>query len=165
MSRKLALVWAMTDARLIGKGNALPWHLPEDLKHFRAVTTGHAILMGRLTHQSIGKALPGRRNIVVTRDPSQVADGCETAPTLEAALSLAYEADDEPRIIGGARLYAEALPRATKLFLTEVHRKVEGDVFFPALDRSEWREVERRAAETPDVEFVVLERATATDAA
>ena len=160
MSRKLALVWAMSDARVIGNGNDLPWRLPEDLKHFRAVTTGHAIVMGRLTHQSIGKALPGRRNIVVTRHPAQVAEGCETAPTLDAALALAYETDEEPRIIGGARLYAEALPRATKLFLTEVHRKVAGDVFFPELDRRAWRELERRAGEAPDVEFVVLERAT-----
>lgn len=160
MSTKLALVWAMSDDRIIGHGNGLPWRLPEDLKHFRAVTTGHAIVMGRLTHQSIGKALPGRRNIVVTRHPAQVAEGCETAPTLDAALALAYETDEEPRIIGGARLYAEALPRATKLFLTEVHRKVVGDVFFPELDRSAWRELERRAGEAPDVEFVVLERAT-----
>jgi len=165
MSRKLALVWAMSDARIIGRGNELPWRLPEDLKHFRAVTTGHAILMGRLTHQSIGKALPGRRNIVVTTHPERVAEGCETAPTLEAALALAYEADDEPRVIGGARLYAEALPKATKLFLTEVHRVVEGDVLFPELDRSAWRETERRAAESPDVEFVVLERVSSTAAA
>lgn len=156
--KKLALVWAMTDERVIGKGNELPWRLPEDLKHFRAVTTGHAILMGRLTHQSIGRALPGRRNIVVTSRPELVAEGCEAAPSLEAALAMAYETDDEPRIIGGARLYADALPVATKLFLTEVHRPIEGDVFFPQLDRAAWREIERRPGETPDVEFVVLER-------
>lgn len=165
MSKKLALVWAMTDERVIGKGNELPWRLPEDLKHFRAVTTGHAILMGRLTHQSIGRALPGRRNIIVTSRPELVAEGCEVAPSLEAALAMAYESDDEPRIIGGARLYADALPAATKLFLTEVHRKIEGDVFFPELDRGAWRELERRAGETPDVEFVVLERISSTAAA
>ena len=87
-----------------------------------------------------------------------MAEGCEAAPTLEAALALAYETDDEPRVIGGARLYAEALPTATKLFLTEVHLEVDGDVLFPELDRSGWREIERRAGETPGVEFVVLER-------
>ena len=148
----------MSDARVIGKGNALPWHIPEDLKHFRAVTTGHVIVMGRLTHQSIGKALPGRINVVVTRDPSAVAAGCEARPTLDLALELAWKSDDEPRIVGGARIYAEALPRATKIFLTEIHRAVEGDVFFPELDRSAFRETERRKGEAEGVEYVILER-------
>ncbi len=157
MTRKLALVVAMSDARVIGKGNALPWHIPEDMKHFRAVTMGHVIVMGRLTHQSIGKALPGRTNVVVTSDPGAVADGCVAKRTLAEALELAWTTDEEPRIIGGARIYAEALPLVTKIFLTEVHRDVAGDVVFPPLDRSRFRETERRRGETPDVDFVVLE--------
>lgn len=156
--RGLAIVVAVSDAGIIGKDNALPWHIPEDLKHFRAVTTGHVIVMGRLTHASIGKALPGRTNVVVTRDPSAIAEGCEARTTLAEALELAWQTDDEPRVIGGARLYAEALPLATKIYLTEVHREVEGDVRFPSFDRSLFRETERRKGETPDVEFVTLER-------
>jgi dihydrofolate reductase len=156
--KKLALVVAMSDARVIGKGNALPWHIPEDMKHFRAVTMGHVIVMGRLTHQSIGKALPGRTNVVVTRDPSTVAAGCVPKASLAEALAFAWQSDEEPRVIGGARIYADALPLATKLFVTEVHREVEGDVWFPPLDRSVFREIERRPGETHDVEFVTLER-------
>lgn len=155
---RLALVVAMNDDRIIGKGNALPWHIPEDMKHFRAVTMGHVIVMGRLTHQSIGKALPGRTNVVVTRHPELVAAGCETRPTFGEALELAWRTDEEPRVVGGARIYAEALPLATTIFLTEVHRAVEGDVRFPAIDRTAFRETERRKGESADVEYVVLER-------
>jgi dihydrofolate reductase len=158
VTRKLALVVAMSDERIIGNGNALPWHIPEDMKHFRAVTMGHVIVMGRLTHQSIGKALPGRTNVVVTREPTAVAAGCETRTTLADALSLAWQTDEEPRIVGGARIYAEAMPLVTKIFLTEVHRKVVGDVFFPELDRAAFHETERRKGDADDVEFVVLER-------
>ncbi|CAN5273139.1 dihydrofolate reductase [soil metagenome] len=158
LRRSLAIVVAMNDDRIIGIGNALPWHIPEDMKHFRAVTMGHVIVMGRLTHQSIGKALPGRTNVVVTRDPSAVAADCESRTTFTDALELAYRTDAEPRVVGGARIYAEALPLTTKSFLTEVHRKVEGDVFFPSIDRSVFRETERRKGEAEDVEYVILER-------
>lgn len=158
MTRKLALVVAMNDDRVIGKGNALPWHIPEDMKHFRAVTMGHVIVMGRLTHQSIGKALPGRTNVVVTRDPSAVAEGAIARSSLDDALALAWQTDEEPRVVGGARIYAEALPRATTIFLTEVHRAVDGDVLFPAFDRSAFVEIERRRGEASDVEFVTLVR-------
>lgn len=159
MSRGVALVFAMSDARVIGKDGGLPWHVPEDMKHFRRVTIGHAVIMGRLTYQSMGKPLPGRRNIVVTRAPGARFEGCEVVNTLDAALELAWETDDEPRVIGGSQIYALALPRATRMFMTEIHRDVDGDVRFPEFDRGEWREVERRRGQTPDVEFVTLERA------
>lgn len=152
----LALVVAVSDRGVIGKGGELPWRLPEDLRHFKATTMGHAIIMGRKTHASIGRPLPGRRNIVVSRT-ADAFDGCELARSLEEAIALARTTDPEPRIIGGATLYDEALPLATKIFLTEVHLEVEGDTFFH-LDRAGWRETSRRAADTEGVEFVTLER-------
>ena len=169
MKRPLCLVFAMSDDRVIGKGNGLPWHIPEDLRHFKNVTLGHAVIMGRKTYDTVGKPLPKRRNIIVTRDASLRREGAvaaserprdvEYAPTLEAALALAYETDEEPRILGGAQIYALALPIATRMIVTFVHRDVEGDARFPEIDWSEWREVSRRKAETePDVEFVELTR-------
>lgn len=152
----LALVVAIGEGGVIGKGGELPWRIPEDLRYFKAMTMGHAIIMGRKTHASIGRPLAGRRNIVVSRTADAFA-GCELARSLEEAITLAREADSEPRVIGGAQLYLEALPLATRIFLTEVHRVVDGDAFFP-LDRSGWRETSRRAAETEGVEFVTLER-------
>lgn len=156
----LALVVAVARNGAIGHEGGLPWHVPEDLKHFRRVTLGHAIIMGRRTHESIGRPLPKRRNIVVSRDPDRRFEGCERAGSLEEAVEMARRGGDPmPMVIGGASLYAEALPRANRIYLTEVDREVEGDTFFPDWDRSAFREVERRpAAETPGVCFVILER-------
>ena len=154
----LALVVAVADGGVIGVAGALPWKISEDLKHFKSVTMGHAILMGRKTYESIGRPLPGRRNIVITRRRELAIDGCEVASSLDEALALARAHDDEPRVVGGAAIYEAALPLATKIFLTEVHRQVSGDTFFPPFDRSAWRETERRKGETPDVDFVTLER-------
>lgn len=154
----LALIVAMAHNGVIGKSGALPWHIPEDLKHFRRVTTGHAIIMGRTTHVSIGKPLPNRRNIVVSRSASFAAEGCEVAHTLDEAIALARQTDPEPVIIGGAAVYEEALPFVTRMYLTEVQRDVDGDVRFPDFDRSAWREVERRPGESAEVAFVLLER-------
>ena len=152
----LALVVAIGDGGVIGKDGGLPWRIPEDLQHFKAMTTGHAIIMGRKTHASIGRPLKDRRNIVVSRRADGF-DGCELARSLEEAIALARTTDEEPRIIGGAHLYDEALPLATRIFLTEVHRNVDGDAFFH-LDRSGWRETSRKAGESEGVEFVTLER-------
>ena len=116
--RPLALIVGFSRNRGIGLRGAMPWHLPEDLKRFKALTMGHAILMGRKTHQSIGRALPGRRNLVITRGPATFP-GCEVASSLEAALKR-VEQDALPFIIGGAQLYAEALPQVTQLFLTQL---------------------------------------------
>ena len=152
----LALVVAIADGGVIGSGGGLPWRIPEDLQHFKSVTMGHAIIMGRKTHASIGRALAGRRNIVVSRTADRF-DGCEKATSLEEAIALARATDDEPRIIGGATIYDAALALATRIYLTEIHRKVEGDAFF-RFDRAAWREVERRTAQSDGVEFVTLER-------
>jgi dihydrofolate reductase len=154
--RKLAIVVATSDDGVIGKAGAVPWHIPEDMRHFRTMTLGHAVVMGRLTYDSMGKPLNGRRNIVVSRN-ARAIEGCEVTPTVDAALELAWTTDDEPRVIGGGQIYAEALPRVTTIYLTEVHRKVEGDAFF-RFDRTEWVEVERKTRDVPDVEYVTLVR-------
>ncbi len=158
MSEPLALVVAVASNGVIGKGGGLPWRIPEDMKHFRRVTTGHAVIMGRKTWESIGKPLVNRRNIVVTRTPGYTAEGAEVAASVDEAIARARQTDDEPRVIGGAEIYRATLPLATRLFLTEVHRDVEGDVSFPPFDRAEWREVERRAGEDPTVQYVTLEK-------
>ena len=141
MKRSLALIVAMSKNRVIGRDGDLPWHIPEDLKHFRRNTVGHAIIMGRKTYDSIGRPLPKRRNIVVTRQTGLMIEGCEVVHSLEDALNLAYQQDSEPRIIGGATLYKAALPMTTRLFLTEVDQIVDGDTFFPDFDVDDWSEV------------------------
>ncbi|MBX3233851.1 MAG: dihydrofolate reductase [Labilithrix sp.] len=152
----LTLVVAIGDGGVIGKDGALPWKISEDMRHFKSVTMGHAVIMGRKTHASIGRPLDGRRNIVVSRTADGF-DGCETARSIEEAIERARTTDDEPHVIGGAAIYEAALPLATKIHLTEVHRAVEGDAFFH-LDRSGWRETARRKGESEGVEFVTLER-------
>ena len=138
----LSLICAVARNGVIGRAGELPWHLPADLAHFKRVTWGKPIAMGRRTHESIGRALPGRRNIVVTRRRSYRPEGCETAPGLDAARALC-EGKDELIVIGGAMLYAEALPHASRIYLTRVRAEVEGDVRFPDFDPDEWVEVER----------------------
>ena len=154
----LAMVVAIGDNGAIGKDGKVPWRISEDLKHFKKVTMGHAIIMGRKTWDEVGRPLPGRRNLVVTRSAGLVLEGAEVFPTLEAAIAAARTTDDEPHIIGGSTIYDAAMPLATRIHLTEVHRDVEADTFFPPFDRTVWREVERRPAETEGVEFVTLER-------
>jgi len=151
----IGLVVAVARNGGIGKNNALPWRIPEDLKRFKALTLGHPVIMGRATHESIGKPLVERRNIVVSTSRSEFP-GCEVARSFDEAITLAQTSDTMPMIIGGARLYAEALPQATHLFLTEVDRDVEADTFFPTWDRLQWRELKREKAQTPDVSFVDL---------
>ena len=158
MSAPLSMVVAVGDNGAIGKDGNVPWRIPEDLKHFKNVTMGHAIIMGRKTWDEVGKPLPGRRNLVVTRNADLVLEGAEVFTTLEAAIAAARMTDPEPFVIGGSVLYALAMPLATRLYYTEVHRTVEADTFFPPFDRSAWREVERRPGETEGVEFVTLER-------
>jgi len=155
--KPLALVVAVADNGAIGKDGQLPWRIPEDLKHFKNVTMNHAVIMGRKTFDSIGKVLPGRRFVIVTRQSGLTIPDAEVASSLEEAIAVARKTDDEPRIIGGAEIYKAALPLVTKIFLTEVHRDVDGDAFFQ-LDRSGFREVERRKGEAEGVEFVTLER-------
>ena len=138
----IQIVVAKARNGVIGRDNALPWRLPEDLAHFKRVTIGHPVVMGRKTWDSIGRPLPGRRNIVVTRDPAWSAVGAERAGSLGEAL-LAGANEERLSFIGGASLYAEAMPRAHELIVTEIARDFDGDVFLPTIDSSVWREVSR----------------------
>lgn len=157
--KPLAMVVCVANGGTIGKDGTLPWHLPEDLRHFKAVTMGHAMIMGRKTYASIGRALPGRRSLVVTRDRGFSAPGCDVFGSLDEAIAAARATDDEPRIIGGSSLYAEALAQTTRIYLTRLHRDVEGDTFFPLDALADFDLRETRKAETPDVEMQILERA------
>lgn len=143
-----SLVVAVARNGVIGRDNRLPWRLPDDLAYFKRVTMGHPVVMGRRTWQSIGKPLPGRTNIVVTHDPRLEAPGCVVAHSLEEAWRAA-EGADEACVIGGTTLFAETLPVADVIHLTEVEADVEGDTYFPDFDRSAWRETEvaRHAAD------------------
>lgn len=135
----LALICAVARNGVIGKGGSLPWHLPDDLAHFKRTTMGKPIILGRRTHESIGQALPGRRNIVVTRNPGFRAEGCETVASLAEALQACGDAP-ESVVVGGAALYAEALPQADCIYLTRVEADAEGDVLFPVWNPAEWVE-------------------------
>lgn len=138
----LSLIAALDRHRAIGKGNALPWHLPADLKRFKALTMGKPVLMGRKTAESLGRALPGRRNLVLTRSGRVPFDGMEAIASLDEALALGGEVC----VIGGGEIYALALPRATHLHLTHVDTIVDGaDAFFPAFDARQWNVVSRQA--------------------
>lgn len=167
-TEELGLVAAVARGGVIGQEGGhlgLPWHIPEDLAHFKRLTTGHAIVMGRKTYETIGRPLPKRLNVVLSRDPEfapRPAKGdLRVARGLDEALAIARSAEVEapPMIIGGSTIYALALPRVTHLYLTEIDRDVEGDAFFPSFDRAAFDEIERRRAETADVTFVTLVRA------
>ncbi len=159
----VSLVVAMAEGRVIGAGGRLPWHLPADLRHFRRLTLGKPVVMGRRTFESIGRPLPGRTNIVVTRKLDVRLPGVAVAPDVEAALAMARPLG-EAMVIGGAALYAAALPLALRIYLTEVHARLDGDTWFPEFDPDQWRERER-IDHDPDpanpypYSFVVLERA------
>ena len=139
----LALIVAYARNRVIGRDGAMPWHYRDDLQHFKRVTLGHPILMGRRTYESIGRSLPGRRNLVLTRQAGYTAEGCEVFSSLEDALSAARRTDDLPFVIGGAALYRLALPQVTHLYLTEIQEEVQGDTYFPEIDEQAWQETER----------------------
>ena len=136
----------MTRERVIGRDGDLPWHLPADLRHFKATTMGKPIVMGRRTYESIGKPLPGRHNIVVSRNPGWQADGVTAVTSLQAAVDAAGEVP-EIMIIGGAQLYSAGLPAATRMYVTFIERGIDGDTFFPRLDWSQWRLCERSATQ------------------
>jgi dihydrofolate reductase len=163
---RIALIVAMADDRVIGRDGGLPWRIPADLKFFKAKTMGKPIVMGRRTFDSIGKPLPGRPNVVVTRRGGDFPEGVDIARDVDAALEIAERRArecgvDEIMVIGGAALYDALLPRADRIYLTEIHEAVEGDTYFPAFDRSAWREVERQDRDdihTAPVSFVTLDR-------
>jgi len=157
----LAIVVAIDAQRGIGVNNTLPWHLPEDLAHFKRTTSGHPIIMGRKTFDSIGRALPNRRNIVVTRNPAWRHEGVEAAPSLEAAIALVGAAP--VFIIGGAQIFADALPLADRMIVTEIAHTFACDTFFPEPPAGTWKETAREPhhsdANGYDYAFVTYERA------
>lgn len=158
---RLSLIVAAADNGVIGHEGQLPWHLPPDLKHFKALTLGKPVIMGRKTFESIGKALPGRQNIVLSRDPGYGAPGVRVVRDLESALWAAADVE-EIMVIGGAVIFAQALPMADRIYWTEVHADVAGDTVFPPFDRDDWQETAREdvaARDTlPAYSFVCLER-------
>ncbi len=162
---KVSLIVAMAENRVIGRDNQLPWRLSADLQHFKALTMGKPIVMGRKTWESIGRPLPGRTNIVVTRDAGYQAEGCTVVHSVDQALEAAA-GSDEVMVIGGANLYQQLLERADCLYLTLVKAAVEGDAWFPEFDMAQWREVGRESHSRDeknefDYEFVALERIAA----
>ena len=154
--KRVVMVAAVAENGVIGRGGDIPWHLPEDLRHFRETTRGNTVVMGRATYDAIGHPLPYRTNLVVTRDPDWHADGVFVAHGVDEALRLARDFDGDVMVIGGGHVYAAAMPAATHQVLTEVHQAPDGDTFYPAWDRSQWRETAREQRDGFD--FVWWER-------
>lgn len=158
----VSLIVAMDEDGVIGRDNALPWHLPDDLKRFKALTMGKPILMGRKTFESIGKPLPGRLNLVLTRSRDCKSEGVTVVHSIDEAIQRAADAD-ELAVIGGEEVFRLALTSATRMYLTEVHARIGGDAKFPAFDRGGWRETERTQHPPDDrhayaMTFTTLER-------
>jgi len=161
MSASLTLIVAYSTNRAIGRDNALPWKLPGDLAHFKRSTLGRPIIMGRKTWDSLGRPLPGRSNIVITRNPGFGAEGAIVVPSLQAAIDACGDVD-EAFVIGGAQIYAQALPLARRVLATEVRADVDGDAFFPLLPSFQWKETARApqpAENGYEYDFVTYERA------
>lgn len=164
---KLSLIVAIAQNGCIGIDNKLPWYLPEDLKYFRRLTTGNIVIMGRKTFESIGKPLPNRQNIVISRNSDFAAEGIKIVSTIEQALNVANSMAEisginEAFIMGGAQIYAQTLPLAQRLYITEVKKTVTGDAFFPSIDLAQWQEIGREAhyyePQDTHYDFVVYER-------
>ena len=158
---RIYLVAAVASNGIIGANGRLPWHFPEELQHFKEVTLGHPVIMGRRTWESLKGPLKGRSNIVVTRTPAYRAPGAAVASSLEAALALCGAAP-KAMVIGGSQLFEESLPIAAGLELTEIHRDYAGDTWFPEYDRSKWQEIKREARTAGDgtrFDYVLYERA------
>jgi dihydrofolate reductase len=157
----ISIIVAIAKNHAIGKNNQLLWHLPNDLKHFKDVTSGHTVIMGRKTYDSVGRPLPKRRNIVITRQDITI-DGCEVVPSIDEALARC-ENEEEVFIVGGAEIYRQAVPLTDRIYLTIIDHEFDGDTFFPELNPGEWKEKERENFE-PDEKnkysysFITLER-------
>ena len=162
---RLSLIAALAKNRVIGIENRLPWKLPEDLAHFKALTLGHPIVMGRKTFESLGRPLPGRRNIVITRNADYHPEGCDTAKSIPEAVALCMDTQ-EVFFIGGAELYKQVLPLVDRMYLTEIQIEAQGDAWFPDFDSSAFRELSRepRTGAKGDLlrfDFVIYERKSA----
>lgn len=157
--RMISAIVAMSKNRVIGRQGALPWRLPEDLKRFKAITLGHPIVMGRKTFDSIGRVLPGRQNIVVSRQVGLKIEGADVVQTVDQALELARANEQDVFIVGGGEIYSQTLPRVNRLYLTLVHQEISGDAYFPVLDWNEWEEVSREDRSDPiSFSFLTLMR-------
>ncbi len=157
----LTIVVAISENHVIGKDNKLLWYLPRDLKHFKEITTGHSVIMGRKTYESVGKPLPNRRNIIITRQAIDIA-GCEVVNSIEAAIELC-KAEKEVFIVGGAEIYKQAMHLTDRIYLTIVHQDFDGDSFFPEIDKQLWKEVHHEDHEPDErnllpYSFITLER-------
>jgi dihydrofolate reductase len=158
----ISLICATSQNGVIGLNNRLPWRLPADLAHFKKLTMGHHILMGRKTYESIGRPLPGRTNVVITRQKDFQAEGCLMAHSVEQAIALCHK-DDEVFVIGGAEIYQQTLPFANRIYLTIIHQDFEGDAFLFELDQTVWQETSRKDFEANEknrygYSFITLER-------
>ena len=158
----LSLIAAASENNVIGRDGELPWNLPDDLQHFKEITSGSPVIMGRKTFESIGRALPNRRNIVITRGNTYEAENCEIAHSIDDALSIISD-EEEVFVIGGGEIYRQALLQADRIYLTRVHDVVDGDAFFPEMDEDEWEEVSREEhtkdeKNNHDYTFLVYER-------
>lgn len=156
----ISIIAAMGNNRVIGRSGALPWHIPEDLRRFRELTFGHTVIMGRRTFEAIGRPLPGRKNVIVTRQPSYSQEGAVIACSLDEAVKLSGPAG-EIFVCGGGEIYRQALPLCTKIFLTVVDLDPEGDTFFPLIPADDFREVSRETiSESPPAQLILFERIT-----
>jgi dihydrofolate reductase len=158
----VTIVVAIAENHAIGKNNQLLWHLPKDLKHFKEITSGGTVIMGRKTYDSVGKPLPNRRNIIITRQQIEIA-GCEVVNSLQAALDLCRD-HKEVFIVGGAEIYKQAMPLTDRIYLTIVHENFEADTYFPEISKDIWKETERTDHEADEknplsFSFITLERA------
>jgi len=156
----LAAIAAMSENRVIGTKNKLPWHLPADLKHFKSITLGHPIIMGRKTFDSIQRPLPKRENIVISRDPNLQIPGVHVVPNLQEAILFCEGKTEEAFVVGGAQIYEMALPKIQRIYLTVIHKTYEGDTYFPSLDKLGFQEVAREDHWDNELpySFVTLER-------
>jgi len=161
MPKYITIVVAIASNYAIGKDNQLLWHLPKDLKHFKDITAGGTVIMGRKTFDSVGKPLPKRRNIVITRKPVSI-EGCEVVGSIDAALALC-KTEEEVFIVGGAEIYRQTMPLVNRIYLTIVHHSFDADTFFPEIDYKQWKELEREDHEADEkhqfrYSFITLER-------
>ncbi|MDF1518378.1 MAG: dihydrofolate reductase [Lutibacter sp.] len=159
----VTIIAAIADNNALGKDNQLIWHLPADLKRFKKTTLNHAVIMGRKTYESLGKPLPNRTNIVITRDKNYKTEGCVVVNSLKEAIKAVAEVDKNPFILGGAEIYKQAMPFTDRLDITFVHHKFEADVFFPEIDKTVWKETSREDIKADennkyDYSFVTFER-------
>lgn len=159
----ISFIWAMDENRVIGKGNQLPWHLPEDLKFFKKVTMGHPVAMGRKTHESIGRLLPGRENIVISRNRDFQCEGCTVLYSIEDFITYCQEKEDEVFVIGGAEIFRELIHEVDRLYLTMIYEKFDGDTFFPELSLEDFKLVSQekgiRDEKNPyDYEFLIYHK-------